>query len=115
VSKHSNETVTRTVLYVDGDQSRLQATTLRLEQGGYRVLPAASAQSAMERLSQGSVDMAIIESEVVRGDGFGLLEQMIGGERMAPTVVITSQPEIAAATLQELLPLLQTKAEPRAA
>jgi DNA-binding NtrC family response regulator len=83
-----------TVLIVD-DEKNIRATlarALRLE--GYRTDEAADGLAALEALEQGGVDLALLDMQMPRLDGLGLLEAMRERGIRVPAIVLTAHGSI---------------------
>jgi DNA-binding response OmpR family regulator len=71
-----------TVLVVDDDESLRMLCRVNLELEGYRVLEAATVETAKELLRDEAVDVVLLDVHVGAGDGFSLLGD-IETERVA--------------------------------
>ena len=83
-----------TVLIVD-DEKNIRATlarALRLE--GYRTDEAADGEEALAALESGGFDAAILDMQMPRRDGIGLLEAMRERGLAVPTIVLTAHGSI---------------------
>ena len=71
-----------TVLVVDDDDSMRMLCRVNLELQGYRVLEAATVDSAVGQLRDDAVDIVLLDVHVGSGDGFSVLRHL-DAERVA--------------------------------
>jgi DNA-binding response OmpR family regulator len=71
-----------TVLVVDDDESLRMLCRVNLELEGYRVLEAATVETAKELLRDEPIDVVLLDVHVGAGNGFSLLSD-IGAQRVA--------------------------------
>lgn len=85
------------VLVVDDDAMVLEIVTTRLTLAGYQTCIARDGQSALQRLRDTRPSALLLDINMPRLDGFGVLQQMnaTGLIRTVPTMVLTArnQPE----------------------
>jgi CheY-like chemotaxis protein len=62
----------QTILVVDDELGAIEVVATALEDEGYRVLTAANGRHGLEKLAEGSVDLAIIDFMMPLLDGAGL-------------------------------------------
>jgi len=71
------------VLVVEDDENIAMALRMRLHARGYGVVMADGIESAQQMLAENSVDLAVVDVNLVDGSGFDLIAQM----RRAPATV----------------------------
>ncbi len=84
-----------TVLVVDDNPSIVDIFVTMLEQGGYRVLSAASGEGALEILHNSRPDLVLLDIMMEPMDGWQVLEQIKAGPpQMAsiPVMMLTAKP-----------------------
>ncbi len=93
----------RTILVVDDDRTIRESLDARLRLEGYGVITALDGVEALERLA-GAPDLVLVDVEMPRLDGFGLLERMQTEPRFRdiPVIVVTAQAKGAEAAARGL-------------
>jgi DNA-binding response OmpR family regulator len=81
----------KTILIADDDRLLVQGLAVRCSQMGLQVRRAYDASEALEMIEADPPDVACIDLELPRGNGFGLVEMIQGDERHSalPIVVLT--------------------------
>jgi len=77
------------VMVVEDDVGVATLERRRLERAGYRVVLAASAVQAMERLREGGVALIVLDHRLPDGEGLDLYEQMKSAGFDLPVIVVT--------------------------
>ena len=83
-----------TILIVD-DEKNIRGTlsrALRLE--GYATLEAGDGEEALERIENETIDLIILDLQMPRLDGLGLLERLAAAGRRLPVLVLTAHGSI---------------------
>ena len=83
-----------TVLLVEDQTVQRQALTAHLQEEKYQVLPAESAEEALEIAGTSTVDAVITDFNLPGKDGQSLLEQMTSVNPMVPVILITAYASI---------------------
>lgn len=86
-----------TILFVEDDPSVRSSVTETLELSGFEVLPCASAEDALPRLSAGFAGIVITDVRLPKMDGFGLLRHVIALDHSIPVIVVTGHGDVAMA------------------
>jgi CheY-like chemotaxis protein len=66
----------QTILVVDDELGAIEVVTTSLEDEGYRVLTAANGRHGLERLTEGAVDLAVIDFMMPLVDGAAMCRAM---------------------------------------
>jgi class 3 adenylate cyclase/AmiR/NasT family two-component response regulator len=69
------EGTAETILVVDDDEANRDVLGRRLQRLGYRVVEARDGVEALERLSQGGIDLVLLDVMMPRLDGYAVLER----------------------------------------
>ena len=80
----------RTILVVDDEPSIVDGLRLTLEAEGYAVRMAGSVQGALAAVTQGEVQMAIVDLMLPDGDGLALTRELKKRDRAMEVIVITA-------------------------
>jgi DNA-binding NtrC family response regulator len=80
----------RTVLVVDDEPSIVDGLRLTLEADGYAVRIAGSVQTALAAVTQGDVQMAIVDLMLPDGDGLTLTRELKKRDRAMEVIIITA-------------------------
>jgi two-component system nitrogen regulation response regulator GlnG len=83
------------VLVVDDEQDIRQIIKAALEEDAHQVTTCADAESALEALSTGDFDLALVDINLPGMSGFELLERYIEGGGETPIVIITGRATVA--------------------
>ena len=81
----------RRILVVDDEPAVLELIELRLDLAGYRVAVARDGYEAMKRLAEIRPDAMVLDINMPRLDGFGVLRQLAQMKAMPPTMVLTAR------------------------
>jgi len=85
------------VMAVDDSMTVRQVLQMTLEGAGYEVVEAVDGKDALDKLSDGKVDMLVTDLNMPNMDGVNLIRQVrqIPGNRFMPIIMLTteSQPE----------------------
>ncbi len=82
------------VLIVDDDKSLLELLRIRLEGSNYRVLTAASGETALRLAEKESVDLCVFDLKLNDTDGVTLMEKFHAGSPETPVVILTAHGSI---------------------
>lgn len=83
-----------TVLVAEDDRAVRESLTRALELEGYRVVPVADGEAALERLGEGGVDAAVVDVMMPRTDGLAVCRAVRGRGDHLPILVLTARTEI---------------------
>lgn len=86
----SQEPASYSILLVEDDPVTAALVQDRLENEGYRVLHAFDGLAGLEALRRGTFDLALVDLQMPRMDGFEMLSELRAGTAAAPPVVIIS-------------------------
>jgi DNA-binding NtrC family response regulator len=92
----------RTVLVVDDDEGLRMLCRINLELEGYRVLEAATVESAGEQLGEGRIDAVLLDVHLGAGDGTSLLEAIRRDQPTARIALFTGSADIDPAVRAEV-------------
>ena len=81
----------RTILCVDDNEQSLSIRKVMLETRGYRVITCSNAQEALDRFSQGGVDLVLTDFIMPNVDGVWLVEQVKKLSPDTPTVLFSGK------------------------
>lgn len=79
------------ILVVEDNENLLMLMRARLEQAGYKVLPAQNGQEALEVLAERHVDLIISDLMMPRMDGFEFLESLRAANFNLPVLIVTAK------------------------
>jgi len=81
------------VLVADDDPQMRRLIRSVLEREGFEILEAGDGLDALETIERGGVDLVILDLEMPRLDGFGVLEELRAQMRTAglPVIILTAQ------------------------
>lgn len=83
-----------TLLVVDDDADMLRLLTLRLEAAGYRVLTAASAETALTQLALERPQLVLSDVRLPGKDGLALFDEIHAQHPMLPVILLTAHGSI---------------------
>jgi DNA-binding NtrC family response regulator len=89
------------VLIVDDDESLRLLCRVNLELDGYRVAEAPTVAAAEEALSQGGVDLILLDVHVDADDGVELMRSLRKRDHGAPVILFTGSALLDAETIAE--------------
>ncbi len=78
------------ILVVDDEKNQRELYQLILEDAGYEVLGAASAQAALRLYEESAVDLVLTDYNMTGMDGLGLLKELVAREPSVIVVMITA-------------------------
>ena len=84
----------RTILCVDDNEQSLSIRKVLLETRGYRVLPCATGEEALERFKKGGVDLVLTDLVMPGLDGTRLIEQIKGLSPQTPAILLSGKVRI---------------------
>lgn len=84
----------RTILCVDDNEQLLSIRKVMLETRGYRVLAFSDAQQALQRFSQGGIDLVLTDLMMPGIDGSKLIEAVKDLSPETPTILISGKAKI---------------------
>jgi CheY-like chemotaxis protein len=84
----------RTILCVDDNEQSLSIRKVLLETRGYRVLAYSDAQQALQRFSQGGVDLVLTDLIMPGIDGSKLIESIKGLSPDTPAILLSGKIKI---------------------
>ena len=84
----------RTILCVDDNEQSLSIRKVMLETRGYRVLAYSDAQQALERFTQGGVDLVLTDLIMPGIDGSKLIEGVKGLSPETPAILLSGRVKI---------------------
>jgi two-component system, OmpR family, response regulator CpxR len=84
----------RTILCVDDNEQLLSIRKIMLETRGYRVLAFSDGQRALERFSQGGIDLVLTDLVMPGMDGSKLIESVKDLSPETPTILISGKAKI---------------------
>jgi CheY-like chemotaxis protein len=86
----------QTILVVDDELGAIEVVTTSLEDEGYRVLSAANGRDGLERLTEGAVDLAVIDfmMPLVDGAAMGRAMKENGAFKDIPIIMMSAVGEI---------------------
>jgi CheY-like chemotaxis protein len=84
----------RTILCVDDNEQSLSIRKVLLETRGYRVLPCATGEEALERFKKGGVDLVLTDLIMPGLDGTRLIEQIKGLSPQTPAILLSGKVRI---------------------
>lgn len=87
-------TPSSTLLVVDDDADMLRLLTLRLEAAGYRVLTAASAETALTQLALERPQLVLSDVRLPGKDGLALFDEIHAQHPMLPVILLTAHGSI---------------------
>jgi len=90
-----HDTKTGTVLVVDDEADVRRVIADILQEGGYRVETAADAESALERLERGGIDVAFVDINLPGASGLDILDDIRKRGGATDVVVITGKATVA--------------------
>lgn len=82
-------TAPETVLVVEDDPNHRAFLVAVLEEQGYRVLAAGSAEDALETLAHESAELAVLDIELPGADGFAVADRL---SSTVPVIIVTGDP-----------------------
>ena len=82
----------RTILVADDKDSSRELIRVLLERSGYRVLEAADGEQALAHARQSPPDLILLDLQMPRLDGFGVLKELQTDDRFhsVPVVALTA-------------------------
>ena len=86
-----------TILVVDDDRHLVELMQMRLETAGYDVITAFDEEEALEKTRTYSVDLAILDLQLVRTDGISLMEDLHLIAPTIPVIILTAYGSIESA------------------
>jgi DNA-binding NtrC family response regulator len=89
------------VLIVDDDESLRLLCRVNLELDGYRVAEAPTVAAAEDALSEGGVDLILLDVHVGADDGVELMRSLRKRDHGAPVILFTGSALLDAATIAE--------------
>ena len=84
----------KTILCIDDNEQSLSIRKVMLETRGYRVLAFSDAQQALERFSQGGVDLVLTDLIMPGIDGSKLIEGVKGLSPETPAILLSGKVKI---------------------
>jgi two-component system, OmpR family, response regulator CpxR len=84
----------RTILCVDDNEQSLSIRKVMLETRGYRVLAYSDAQQALQRFSEGGVDLVLTDLIMPGIDGSKLIEGVKGLSPETPAILLSGRVKI---------------------
>lgn len=84
----------RTILCVDDNEQSLSIRKVMLETRGYRVLAYTNAQQALERFTQGGVDLVLTDLVMPGVDGSRLIRDVKDRSPETPAILLSGQVKI---------------------
>jgi two-component system, OmpR family, response regulator CpxR len=84
----------RTILCVDDNEQLLSIRKVMLETRGYRVLAFSDAQQALDRFSQGGVDLVLTDLVMPGIDGSKLIERVKGRSPETPVILLSGKVKV---------------------
>ena len=78
------------ILVVDDEKNQRELYQLILEDAGYEVISAASAQAALRLYEESAVDLVLTDYNMTGMDGLGLLKELVAREPSVIVVMITA-------------------------
>ncbi len=85
------DTTARRILVVDDDPFVLELLLTRLTLAGYRTFSARDGQEALMRIADVRPEAMVLDINMPRLDGFGVLRHMAAGAQRVPTMVLTAR------------------------
>jgi len=84
----------RTILCVDDNEQSLSIRKVMLETRGYRVIACSNAQEALDRFSQGGVDLVLTDLIMPNVDGIQMIEEIKRLSPDTPTVLFSGKVKV---------------------
>lgn len=84
----------RTILCVDDNEQSLSIRKILLETRGYRVLAFTDGQQALDRFTQGGVDLVLTDLVMPGVDGSKLIQEVKGRSPETPAILLSGKVKI---------------------